>query len=212
MKIFRLLLVCILVLWCGVAAARDESKHPGACNLCTTYEDTLCPLRGYWEETAVKGRAAVINGQSPGDPSYMMILTYWNRNDKKNWFPDERVVRLKEVNVNVMLRPQGDKLSQDKSDCYRLRNIATIWYGLDKNGDPVSVRELKATGSEMIMTVENMFENWVEVWNSPENPAAARVIDEMAFKHQPFSAPGFRLTFEPEWRHYVRGDTLAEGT
>ena len=198
MKIFRIVLLFLVFMGITVPGVLAKDSSPDLCNLCTTYEDELYPLRQYKEGVNRKGRVAVINGCCNGDTSYMTIITYWKDTDSKSVFTNPSIVRLKEVRVSEILE-------NDRNVMY-LHGLFTLWYGLDANGNIVSVYKDKSDKMDLPMMVENIFETRVEVWNDPEDQQTARVIDEMQFKSGEWSVPGYEIVADPEWVDYVRPD------
>ncbi|MDY6087531.1 MAG: hypothetical protein SPI01_06095 [Succiniclasticum sp.] len=198
MKLFRLLLLFIVLMGFTANTVSAKDNSPDICNLCTMYEDSLFPMSEYKMGTKPKGRVAVINGCCQGGMSYMTIITYWKDRSMQQALPDQSIVSLKEVRVSEIL--------ESKSKGTYLHGILTLWYGLDANGKIVTVYKDTKDKIDANMEIKNIFETRVEVWNDSVNKQTARVIDEMEFKSHEWSLPEYEIVADPEWAQYVGQD------
>lgn len=103
------------------------------------YEDQMHKIADF-EKGAFKGRFALLNGQCEGHISYMAIVTYYHGGVKTTFLHDERIQKMKHVQV-------GEVLANQKGGVY-LKIIfpnGTDWTGRGK----LSLRQKIKSRSEI---------------------------------------------------------------
>ena len=105
----------------------------------TAYEDQMHKIADF-DKGAFKGRFALMNGQCSGHTSYMAIVTYYHGGVKTTFLNNERIQKMKHVQV-------GEVLANQKGGVY-LKIILSQWYGLDGQGKVVaSAEDKKSVGN-----------------------------------------------------------------
>ena len=172
----------------------------------TAYEDQMHKIADF-DKGAFKGRFALMNGQCSGHTSYMAIVTYYHGGVKTTFLNDERIQKMKHVQV-------GEVLANQKGGVY-LKIILSQWYGLDGQGKVVaSAEDKKAVGNTDISLyvegVRTIYGSLVK--NKPDGMHGS--MDEMKLEAKEWSLPGFKIVVDEEWTDYVRPDVnfvMSEG-
>lgn len=105
MKFFKWVLCLFLFFACTGYPAKAQEIHPGMCQMSTIYEDQMHKIADF-EKGAFKGRFALMNGQCSGHTSYMAIVTYYHGGVKTTFLHDERIQKMKHVQVGEVLANQ----------------------------------------------------------------------------------------------------------
>lgn len=139
MKFFKWIMGLLLFFTCMGPRAEAKVIHQDMCQMSTAYEDQMYKIADF-EKGAFKGRFALMNGQCSGHTSYMAIVTYYHGGVKTTFLNDERIQKMKHVQV-------GEVLANQKGGVY-LKIIFSQWYGLDGQGKVVaSAEDKKSVGN-----------------------------------------------------------------
>ena len=134
-------------------------------------------------------------------------FTYYHGGVKTTFLNDERIQKMKHVQV-------GEVLANQKGGVY-LKIILSQWYGLDGQGKVVaSAEDKKAVGNTDISLyvegVRTIYGSLVK--NKPDGMHGS--MDEMKLEAKEWSLPGFKIVVDEEWADYVRPDVnfvMSEG-
>lgn len=198
MKFFKWVLCLFLFFACTGYPAKAQEIHPGMCQMSTIYEDQMHKIADF-EKGAFKGRFALLNGQCEGHISYMAIITYYHGGVKTTFLDDERIQKMKHVQV-------GEVLANQNGGVY-LKIIFSQWYGLDGQGKVVaSAEDKKSVGNtDISLYVEGIRTIYGSlVKNKPDGMHGS--MDEMKLEAKEWSLPGFKIVVDEEWADYVRPD------
>ena len=206
MKFFKRIIGLLLFFTCMGYPAEAKVIHQDMCQMSTAYEDQMHKIADF-EKGAFKGRFALMDGQCSGHTSYMAIVTYSHGGVKTTFLNDERIQKMKHVQV-------GEVLANQKGGVY-LKIILSQWYGLDGQGKVVaSAEDKKAVGNTDISLyvegVRTIYGSLVK--NKPDGMHGS--MDEMKLEAKEWSLPGFKIVVDEEWTDYVRPDVnfvMSEG-
>lgn len=105
----------LLFFTCMGSPAEAKVIHQDMCQMSTAYEDQMHKIADF-EKGAFKGRFALMDGQCSGHTSYMAIVTYYHGGVKTTFLNDERIQKIKHVQV-------GEVLANQKGGVYLLSLI-----------------------------------------------------------------------------------------
>ena len=198
MKFFKRIIGLLLFFTCMGSPAEAKVIHQDMCQMSTAYEDQMHKIADF-EKGAFKGRFALMDGQCSGHTSYMAIVTYYHGGVKTTFLNDERIQKMKHVQV-------GEVLANQKGGVY-LKIILSQWYGLDGQGKVVaSAEDKKSVGNTDISLyvegVRTIYGSLVK--NKPDGMHGS--MDEMKLEAKEWSLPGFKIVVDEEWADYVRPD------
>lgn len=95
----------LLFFTCMGSPAEAKVIHQDMCQMSTAYEDQMYKIADF-DKGAFKGRFALMNGQCSGHTSYMAIVTYYHGGVKTTFLNDERIQKMKHVQVGEVLANQ----------------------------------------------------------------------------------------------------------
>ena len=102
MKFFKRIIGLLLFFACMGSPAEAKVIHQDMCQMSTAYEDQMYKIADF-EKGAFKGRFALMDGQCSGHTSYMAIVTYYHGGVKTTFLNDERIQKMKHVQVGEVL-------------------------------------------------------------------------------------------------------------
>lgn len=105
MKFFKRIIGLLLFFTCMGSPAEAKVIHQDMCQMSTAYEDQMHKIADF-EKGAFKGRFALMDGQCSGHTSYMAIVTYYHGGVKTTFLNDERIQKMKHVQVGEVLANQ----------------------------------------------------------------------------------------------------------
>lgn len=105
MKFFKWIMGLLLFFTCMGPRAEAKVIHQDMCQMSTAYEDQMYKIADF-DKGAFKGRFALMNGQCSGHTSYMAIVTYYHGGVKTTFLNDERIQKMKHVQVGEVLANQ----------------------------------------------------------------------------------------------------------
>lgn len=105
MKFFKWTMGLLLFFTCMGSPAEAKVIHQDMCQMSTAYEDQMYKIADF-DKGAFKGRFALMNGQCSGHTSYMAIVTYYHGGVKTTFLNDERIQKMKHVQVGEVLANQ----------------------------------------------------------------------------------------------------------
>lgn len=139
-----------------------------------------------------------MNGQCSGHTSYMAIVTYYHGGVKTTFLNNERIQKMKHVQV-------GEVLANQKGGVY-LKSFfpnGTDWTGRGK----LSLRQKIKVGREYgYFFVCGRCTNHIRqpCENKPDGMHGS--MDEMKLEAKEWSLSGFKIVVDEEWADYVRPD------
>lgn len=105
MKFLKWIMGLLLFFTCMRPRAEAKLIHKDMCQMSTAYEDQMYKIADF-EKGAFKGRFALMDGQCSGHTSYMAIVTYYHGGVKTTFLNDERIQKMKHVQVGEVLANQ----------------------------------------------------------------------------------------------------------
>ena len=105
MKFFKRIIGLLLFFACMGSPAEAKAIHHDMFQMRTAYEDQMYKIADF-EKGAFKGRFALMDGQCSGHTSYMAIVTYYHGGVKTTFLNDERIQKMKHVQVGEVLANQ----------------------------------------------------------------------------------------------------------
>lgn len=113
MKFFKQIIGLLLFFTCMGSPAEAKVIHQDMCQMSTAYEDQMYKIADF-EKGAFKGRFALMDGQCSGHTSYMAIVTYYHGGVKTTFLNDERIQKMKHVQVGEVLANQKGSMDEMK--------------------------------------------------------------------------------------------------